>query len=160
MQYEGFYFTHDTFDIAAGPTNSAYKTLGTMIDKMEAQLKLSRKIRAVNARDVAERVIVSHFLPDLVGNLRAFSKQKMRCVRCNARIRRPPLRGTCPKCGGRVILTVHEGSVKKYLDISLKTAEEYGISSYTKQRLHLLELEVRSLFASDKVKQAELVDFM
>ncbi|MFC1787506.1 DNA polymerase II large subunit [Halobacteriota archaeon] len=160
MQYEGFYFTHDTSDIAAGPTNSAYKTLGTMIDKMEAQLKLARKIRAVNARDVAERVIVSHFLPDLIGNLRAFSKQKMRCVKCNARIRRPPLRGTCPKCGGRVILTVHEGSVKKYLDISLKTAEEYDISNYTKQRLHLLELEVRSLFASDKVKQAELVDFM
>ncbi|MDI6860042.1 MAG: DNA polymerase II large subunit, partial [Methanocellales archaeon] len=77
-QYEGFCFTHDTSDIAAGPTNSAYKTLGSMIDKMEAQLKLARKVRAVNARDVAERIIVSHFLPDLVGNLRAFSKQKMR----------------------------------------------------------------------------------
>ncbi len=159
-QYEGFYFTHDTSDIAAGPINSAYKTLGTMIDKMEAQLTLAKKIRAVDARDVAERVIVSHFLPDLIGNLRAFSKQKMRCVKCNARIRRPPLKGTCPKCGGRVILTVHEGSIKKYLDVSLKTAEEYGVSNYTKQRLHLIELEIRSLFASDKVKQAELVDFM
>ena len=159
-QYEGFCFTHDTSDIAAGPTNSAYKTLGSMIDKMEAQLKLARKVRAVNARDVAERIIVSHFLPDLVGNLRAFSKQKMRCVRCNAKFRRAPLKGTCPKCGGRVILTVHEGTVKKYLDISLKTAEEYDISNYTKQRLRLLELEVRSLFTSDKVKQAELADFM
>ncbi|MDD2666279.1 MAG: DNA polymerase II large subunit [Methanocellales archaeon] len=159
-QYEGFYFTHDTSDIAAGPMNSAYKTLGTMIDKMEAQLTLAKKIRAVDARDVAERVIVSHFLPDLIGNLRAFSKQKMRCVKCNARIRRPPLRGTCPKCGGKVILTVHEGSIRKYLDISLKTAEEYDISNYTKQRLRLIELEINSLFASDKVKQAELVDFM
>jgi len=84
----------------------------------------------------------------------------MRCVRCNAKFRRAPLRGTCPKCGGRVILTVHEGTVKKYLDISLKTAEEYDISNYTKQRLRLLELEVRSLFTSDKVKQAELADFM
>ncbi|MFU8767500.1 MAG: DNA polymerase II large subunit, partial [Candidatus Methanoperedens sp.] len=94
-QYEGFGFTHDTSDIAAGPKNSAYKTLGTMIEKMEAQLGLARKIKAVDAEDVAERVINSHFLPDLIGNLRSFSRQKVRCTKCNAKYRRPPLRGNC-----------------------------------------------------------------
>ena len=159
-QYEEFDFTHDTSNIAAGPTNSAYKTLGTMIQKMEAQLTLAKKIRAVDARDVAERVISSHFLPDLIGNLRAFSKQKMRCVKCNKKFRRPPLSGTCSKCGGRVILTVHEGSVKKYLDVSHKIATEYGISDYTKQRLKLVDLEIQSLFESDKSKQMGIADFM
>ncbi len=159
-QYEGFGFTHDTTDIAAGPRNSAYKTLGTMIEKMDAQLALARKIKAVDPQDVAERVIESHFLPDLIGNLRSFSKQKVRCTKCNAKYRRPPLRGACPKCGGNVVLTVHEGSVRKYLETSLRIADEYNVRHYTKQRLELLELEMRSLFESDKVKQKGLADFM
>ncbi|MCZ7394978.1 MAG: DNA polymerase II large subunit [Candidatus Methanoperedens sp.] len=159
-QYEGFGFTHDTADIAAGPRNSAYKTLGSMIDKMDAQLALARKIKAVDAQDVAERIINSHFLPDLIGNLRSFSKQKVRCTKCNAKYRRPPLRGSCPKCGGNIVLTVHEGSVRKYLETSLRIADEYNVRHYTKQRLELLELEMSSLFESDKVKQKGLADFM
>jgi DNA polymerase II large subunit len=159
-QYVGFNFSHATSDIAAGPKNSAYKTLETMIDKMDAQLELGRMIRAVDEQDVAERVINSHFLPDLIGNLHAFSKQKVRCVKCGAKFRRPPLKETCPKCGGRIILTVHEGSVRKYLEVSIKVAEEYGVSSYTKQRLELLKIEINSLFKNDKAKQTGLADFM
>ncbi|KCZ73624.1 DNA polymerase type II, large subunit [Candidatus Methanoperedens nitroreducens] len=159
-QYEGFGFTHDTTNIAAGPKNSAYKTLGSMIEKMDAQLALARKIKAVDAQDVAERIINSHFLPDLIGNLRQFSKQKVRCTKCNAKYRRPPLRGNCSKCGGNIVLTVHEGSVRKYLETSIRIADEYNVRKYTKQRLELLELEMRSLFESDKVKQKGLADFM
>jgi DNA polymerase II large subunit len=159
-QYEGFGYSHETLNIAAGPRNSAYKTLGTMIEKMEAQLDLARLIRAVDERDVAERVINSHFLPDLIGNLHAFSKQKFRCVKCGAKYRRPPLKELCPKCGGRINLTVHEGSVRKYLDVSLKVAEEFGVSKYTRQRLELLEIEIDSLFKNDKCRQTGLADFM
>jgi DNA polymerase II large subunit len=159
-QYEGFNFSHDASDIAAGPKNSAYKTLETMIDKMDAQLELARLIRAVDEKDVAERVINSHFLPDLIGNLHAFSKQKVRCVKCGTKYRRPPLKETCPKCGGRMILTVHEGSVRKYLEVSMKVAEEYGVSDYTKQRLRLLEIEINSIFKNDRARQTGLADFM
>jgi len=159
-QFEGFGYTHDTSDIASGPKNSAYKILATMIEKTQAQLCLARKIRAVDARDVAERVINSHFLPDLIGNLRSFSKQTVRCTKCNTKYRRPPLRGSCPRCGGNIVLTVHEGTVRKYLEVSLKIAEEYNVKAYTKQRLELLELEMQSLFQSDKAKQKGLADFM
>ena len=37
-----------------------------MMDKMESQLELARRIRAVDQRDVAERVIKTHFLPDMI----------------------------------------------------------------------------------------------
>lgn len=159
-QYGGFKFTHDTDDIAAGPKNSAYKTLETMIEKMDAQLSLARQIRAVDERDVATRVINSHFLPDLIGNLRAFSRQKVRCVKCGAKFRRPPLTDVCPKCGGRVILTVHEGSVRKYLEVSMKVAEEFGVDDYTRQRLEIIKMDIDSLFQNEKSKQMGLADFM
>ena len=159
-QYEHFMFTHETSNIAAGPLNSSYKTLGSMIEKMEAQLSLARRIRAVDASDVAERVLKSHFLPDLMGNLRSFSRQKTRCIKCGEKFRRPPLKGICPKCGGNVVLTVHEGAVRKYLEVSKEIAEKYGVSSYTRQRIELMDLDIHSLFENHKVKQLGLSDFM
>lgn len=159
-QYEHFMFTHETSDIAAGPLNSSYKTLGSMIEKMEAQLSLAKRIRAVDASDVAERVLKSHFLPDLMGNLRSFSRQKTRCIKCGEKFRRPPLKGRCPKCGGNVVLTVHEGAVRKYLEVSKEIAEKYGVSSYTRQRIELIDLDIHSLFENHKVKQLGLSDFM
>ncbi|HOW14195.1 DNA polymerase II large subunit [Methanosarcina sp.] len=159
-QYEHFMFTHDTSNIAAGPLHSSYKTLGSMIDKMEAQLSLASRIRAVDAPDVAERVLKSHFLPDLIGNLRSFSRQRMRCIKCGEKFRRPPLTGACPKCGGNVVLTVHEGAVRKYLEISKEIGERYGVSSYTRQRIELLDYDICSLFENHKVKQLGLSDFM
>lgn len=160
LQYDAFMFTHDTSDIAAGPLNCAYKTLGSMVEKMDAQLALADKLRAVDAGDVAERVLTSHFLPDMFGNLRAFSRQGTRCMKCAAKFRRPPLTGTCPKCGGNVILTVHEGAVKKYLEVSKRVAEKYNVSSYTKQRIELLGLDMKSLFENDRSRQLGLSEFM
>ncbi|MCA1810622.1 MAG: DNA polymerase II large subunit, partial [Halobacteriales archaeon] len=152
-QYEGLGFTHDTKDINEAPAQTAYKTLTTMMDKMTAQMELARKIRAVDEADVGARVIGTHLLPDLMGNLKSFSKQKIRCPKCNAKFRRMPLKGSCLTCGNEnLTLTVHEGSVRKYLEISKQVAIKYKIDPYTHQRILLLEQAVESLFTNDKVK--------
>ncbi|WP_248904157.1 LAGLIDADG family homing endonuclease [Halocatena marina] len=159
-EYSGFKHTHDTTDLAAGPDLSAYKTLESMMDKMDAQLELARKLRAVDETDVAERVIEYHFLPDLIGNLRAFSRQDTRCLDCGVKYRRMPLTGSCRECDGRVTLTVHEGSVNKYLDTAIHVAEEFGCREYTKQRLDILRRRLESIFENDKNKQSGIEDFM
>ncbi|MFB6184612.1 MAG: LAGLIDADG family homing endonuclease, partial [Haloarculaceae archaeon] len=159
-QYTDFHHTHDTSNIALGPDLSAYKTLGSMMDKMNAQLELSRKLRAVDETDVAERVIEYHFLPDLIGNLRAFSRQEVRCLDCGEKYRRMPLTGDCRECGGDVNLTVHEGSVTKYMDTALEVAEEYGVREYTKQRLEILNRSIERVFEDDTNKQSGIADFM
>ena len=98
---------------------------------------LAEKIRAVDADDVAERVLNTHFIRDLMGNLSAFSKQKFRCTKCNTSYRRMPLAGKCTKfkgkgiCNGNIIPTVHEGSVKKYLEMSREMVKKYKVSEYT-----------------------------
>ncbi len=159
LQYEGFGYTHDTQDISEGPDESAYKTLETMIDKMNAQLELARKIRAVDAKDVVYRVITKHFLPDMIGNLKSFSSQSLRCTKCGEKYRRMPLCGHC-YCGNNLTLTVHEKSVKKYLEITKEISEKFDLDTYTQQRIAIVEESMRSLFQSDKVKKCKLTDFM
>jgi len=157
-QYEGLGFTHDTPDISEGPKNSSYTTLESMTDKMDAQLELGKKIRAVDERDVATKVINKHFLPDMAGNLRSFSTQMVRCTKCGDKYRRMPLSGTC-KCGNQLTLTVHEASVKKYLEVSKEISDKYELDEYTKQRILILEMSMNSVFNNDKVKNCKLSDF-
>ncbi len=159
LQYEQFGFTHDNYDISEGPKESLYKTLKSMMEKMNVQLSLAAKIRAVDEADVAYKVIERHFLPDILGNLRAFSKQSVRCPLCNTTYRRIPLLGVCTKCNGKLTLTVHEMSVKKYLDISKEIAEKYNLPLYARQRIALVEKSIDSMFVSDKVKNTKLSDF-
>lgn len=165
-QVEGFQFTHDTSDISSGPLESMYTQMKTMTDKLEAELVLAEKIRAVDADDVAERVLTTHFIRDLMGNLSAFSKQKFRCTKCNTSYRRMPLAGKCTKfrgkgiCNGNIIPTVHEGSVKKYLEMSREMCRKYNISEYTRQRMEVLDLAITSTFGEEKHEQLGLSDFM
>ena len=159
-QLEGFFFTHDTTDISSGPLESTYTQLKTMIEKLEAELALAGKIRAVDEDDVAERVLTTHFIRDLQGNLSAFSKQKFRCVKCNTSYRRMPLAGKCTRCAGNIIPTVHEGSVKKYLEMSRDICSRYSISEYTKQRVSVLDMAIDSTFGQEKSQQMGLADFM
>ncbi len=159
-EYRGFDHTHDTTDLAMGPDLSAYKTLGDMMEKMDAQLELARKLRAVDETDVAERVIEYHFLPDIIGNLRAFSRQETRCLDCGEKYRRVPLTGDCRECGGRVNLTVHKGSVNKYVDTAIEVADRFDCRPYTKQRLQVLQDALESIFEDDTNKQSGIADFM
>ena len=157
-QYENLMFSHNTSNIHAGPHTCLYKKLNSMSDKVDAQIKLAERIRAVDQRGVVEKVLSSHFLPDIMGNVRAFSRQKVRCTSCNSKYRRIPLTGKC-KCGGNLILSVSKGSVTKYLEISQDLINKYPVSHYLSQRLELQEEGIKSLFESDKSQQVNLDAF-
>ena len=176
----GYGFSHDLESLDAGPVNSAYKTLGSMTDKMSAQLALGRKLRSVDARIVASTVIGSHLLPDVRGNLNAFSRQKVRCAKCNHSYRRLPLAGKCiqmqgasgglhghhssrmeeSRCGGNLILTVSQGAVRKYLGVINHVIDNFGIDPYTQQYVDWMADSVESVFQNDKVTVYTLDDFL
>ena len=158
-QYEDLMFSHNTSNIHAGPNICLYKTLPSMKEKVESQIELAEKIRAVDQRGVVEGVLSSHFLPDIMGNVRAFSKQKVRCTSCGSKYRRMPLTGKC-KCGSDLVLSVSKGSVTKYLEISRDLVARYPITHYLTQRLEIQEFGIDSLFESDKSKQSSLDIFL
>ena len=159
-QFEGFGYTVPVSDVNMGNRDSMYKKLGRMTEKLSSQLMLAEKIDAVDAKTVARKVLTTHFIRDIMGNLRAFTTQNFRCKDCNKRFRRPPLRGRCPQCGGTLTLTVHRGGIEKYLDAARRLVRTYGLPAYYAQRLLLVEDEIRSLFEGDKPKQVSLKDFM
>ena len=155
-QYEGLGFTHHTSDINSGVRCSGYKTIPTMEEKVFGQMQLAEKIRAVDETDVAALIINRHFLRDIKGNLRKFSQQEFRCVKCNEKFRRPSLKGVCTKCGGKIIFTVSEGTIIKYLEPSLSLAEKFNLPPYLQQSLDLTKIMVESIFGKEKEKQEGL----
>jgi len=159
-QYYGLCFTHDTGPLDGIPVMTKYVELKSMKEKIDAQFSLYEKIRAVKVKDATERLILSHFLPDLYGNLRSFSKQIFRCVSCNSKYRRVPLSGKCRRCGGKLVLTISKGGIEKYLKISQELAERYQLPAYLKQRLVLLESDISSVFGDEDKKQFSLAEFM
>jgi DNA polymerase II large subunit len=153
-------FTHNTSDLNEGVLYSSYKSLATMQDKLDHQMALVEKIRAVDTADTAKLVIDKHFIKDLRGNLRKFSTQQFRCVECNESIRRPPLKGTCPECNGKIIFTVNEGGIRKYLEPAIALSERYRPSSYIRQNLELIKRYIESIFGKEAEKQTALGKWM
>ena len=160
-QYENLGFNIPTENINEGPKTTAYKLYESMDDKLEAQLHLAKIIKAVDARNVAEKILSTHFNPDILGNLRKFSVQEFRCGKCNIKYRRPPLSnaGKCLACGSKLLLTVNPGGIAKYIPRALKLCKEYNLDEYTIQRMGLIEEYVESLTDNPKIKQHKLADF-
>lgn len=149
-------YSYDTSDINAGPLCSSYKTLPTMQEKVAEMMTLCTKIRAVDVSDVSRLIIERHFIRDTRGNLRKFSQQGFRCVGCNDKYRRPPLTGKCNKCGGRLIFTISEGSILKYMQPALDLARKYKVSPYLLESLELTERYIQSIFGKEKEKQESI----
>ncbi len=152
--------THPGGSVDVGNCRTAYVLLNSIPEKIDIQFRLQERLRPVDQRDAAERLILSHFIPDLYGNLRSFSRQTFRCVSCNNIARRVPLSGRCAKCGGNLLLTINKGGIVKYLEISKEIVRRYDLPDYLKQRLELVGKEIKSIFEDDKIKQTGLSEFL
>ncbi|WP_414837780.1 DNA polymerase II large subunit [Candidatus Nanosalina sp. VS9-1] len=170
-------YTHESEDVENGPNQSEYVTLDEMSEKTSAQLGLGEKTKAVDEDAVAELLLDKHFIPDIKGNLRSFSSQKMRCVDCNAKFRRVPMTNQtiapsgketaeCPECAanpdktgaGKVLLTISEGTIKKYMQPSKDIIDSYEISPYKRQEVQILNRTIQSLFGKSN-RQSGLKQF-
>ncbi len=158
-QFEGFKYTVPVSNVNMGNPESIYKKFGKMTDKLHSQLLLAEKIEAVDADVVARKVLTTHFMRDIAGNLRAFTTQKFRCKGCNKKFRRMPLLGKCTACKSDLILTVYRGGIEKYLPVAIQLVKKYGLSEYYAQRLSMVKEEILTLFEGKKPRQISLTSF-
>ncbi len=166
-EYSNLLFTHGSSvnAVAASPKKSIYTRLETMKEKVDLEFGLIDRLYTVDRQDVAKRLILSHFIPDLIGNMHLFSKQGFRCISCNAKYRRVPLIGKCTRCAGKLVLTVSKGSIEKYLGMAMDLANRYDLEPYIKQRLMLVKEEIANVFGAagseeSHTKQFNLAKFM
>jgi DNA polymerase II large subunit len=160
-EYYNLGFLFDTEDIASGNVVTSYKTLGSMMDKVNATLNLYEKLDGIDIRDCVRRVIEHHFLPDIMGNLKRFTTQQFRCGKCNEKYRRIPITGKCTKvidgavCGNPLKFTVSAGSVTKYLQMVRDLSSKYGTDQYLAQRIQLANEAICSIFGSGDASNDE-----
>ena len=119
-------------------------------------MELVEKIRATDKDDVARLIIERHLIRDIKGNLRQFSMQQFRCVKCNEKHRRPPLQGACTKCSGKLIFTISEGGIIKYLEPAMQLATKYNVPAYVRHSLELTKMHIESIFGKETEKQEDL----
>ena len=156
-KYFNHFFTHNVEDLNDTILYSSYKSLPEMKQKLDKQLLIGKKIRAVNENEVGNLIIDKHFLKDIKGNLRKFGMQSFRCTKCNEIYRRPPLNGKCSRCSNdNVVFTISEGSIKKYLDTSFKIIENYDINPYLVETIELTKLRIDGVFGKEEAKEKSL----
>jgi len=129
-RFYGIGFTLPRWELSIPRIESAYKKLDTMLEKISSQLELTEKLQAVKTSAVAEKIIATHLLPDILGNIRAFFIQSFRCKKCGKRYRRLPLSGRCINCQGELIQTVFRGAIEKYIELASDIVEKYGRDEY------------------------------
>ncbi len=153
-------FSHVTSSgsVSASPKRSTYTTLKTMQEKLDAEFELMEMLESVEISDAARKVIISHFIPDLIGNLHSFSKQTFRCSKCPAKYRRIPLSGVCTRDQGKLLLTINKGGIEKYLNVAINLAEKYKLDNYIRQRLYLIKEEIGEIFAGTEIEASGTTD--
>lgn len=159
-QFFGYGFTHMTDSLTTKEQRSAYSTLNTMQEKLKMQFDTAKLINAVDADEVAAMVLTTHILPDIMGNMRSYSSQTLRCTSCGAKFRRMPLVGKCSDCGSELIQTVTRGAVEKYLGIATGMCAEYKINEYLKSRVESLAMELKLVFKEEKKTQSSMMEFI
>ena len=158
--YRGFKYTHPTSLLVSGAKRSSYSSVSSIFGKIEKQLELAGLIAAVDQAEVASSILRTHLIPDIVGNLRAYTSQGFRCKRCNRKYRRLPIKGLCVRCGGELLPTVSQASVRKYLKMAEYLKERFGFDEYLRERIEMLVNDIRSTFPGNESIQSSLTEFL
>jgi DNA polymerase II large subunit len=158
-QFYGYGFTHNTSTLTASRSRSAYSTLGSLLEKLDMQIRTADIINAVDPNEVVSMVMTTHLLPDIMGNLRAYSGQSFRCTACGASYRRVPLAGNCLECNNKLIQTMTRPSVQKYLKLAKRLLDKYRIDPYLKGRVMSLLDELELVFGKEDGNQLLLTDY-
>jgi DNA polymerase II large subunit len=159
-QFFNYMFTHFTESLTTNVQHSAYSRLSTMDEKLQMQISTARLINAVDEDEVVSMVLTTHILPDIMGNMRAYSSQAFRCSKCAEKYRRIPLYGKCLRCENELLQTVTRGSVEKYLSIAHYMCREFKINDYLRSRVESLTTELNLIFREQNKEQSTLIEFI
>ena len=72
----------------------------------------------------------------------------------------PTVDTVCPKCEGKLVLTVTKAGITKYVDLATKIVKDHNLPVYYQQRIDIAKRMINSLFSSDEdIHQTTLKGF-
>ena len=157
-EFYGYNYTHSTSTITTSKSRSSYATLGSMLDKLDMQIRNADLIENVDTNEIVSYVIKTHLVPDIMGNLRSYGRQSFRCTACGKSYRRIPLLQHCT-CGHQLIQTITRGSVVKYLKLAKRLVGKYEVGKYLTGRINNLSDEIDLVFGKNEGDQLLLTDY-
>jgi DNA polymerase II large subunit len=167
----GFGYTHGTDNANDGPEWNPYNDKQmklSMRQKTMAQFALGEVLHSVDNERQSAKLIDTHLIRDMRGNLRAFGQQKIRCTKCGRSYRRVPISGKCMevsgsktdpfsgesveiKCPGNLVMTVSQGAVSKYDALMRDIIAIYGCDAYISQLYSSVSMWVAQTFEDRSV---------
>jgi len=142
-----FKFSDYTSNINAYDQQNSYKDLKVMREKIDLQLKFLKLLRGTDSKNVVEKIISNHLLPDMIGCSRTFLRQNLKCEKCFRKFEFPPLDGFCHFCKSGLRLTIYPNSVRKYIRIMKDLEKEYQINgSFISSKIMLITEELDTIF--------------
>lgn len=157
-QYINLRFSFDTSRVDAGPTETAYIKAKNMLDKLEKQISLMKKIEAIDYTDAIGKILEGHVLRDIFGNLRSFGTQNFKCTKCNRTFRRLPLSGKCPYCGTPLRPAVYKNMILKYFGIAQEIIKDLDPLDFRAQQFNRFFLTDFQAFGIST--KTNITDFM
>lgn len=132
-------------------SKNLYRDLGSSVEKVSEVIKLMNILPDVNPSKTATGLIEGHLLPDIIGNLNAYFRQKLKCDYCKKIFNVNPLTKKCLYCNiGNMKYTVYPGMVTKYLKIinQIRSNKDIKLSNVLQQRICNYEKILKGLFTT------------
>ena len=127
-------------------------------EKIDLVLRLSRILPGVDQNESILGLIEGHLIPDYIGNLNAYFKQKLKCSVCKMDYEVEPLDLYCLKCKKGVIKqTVYKGMVLKYIKLIKKLKKLVELPPALEERLAMIFENIRTTFENDKSNLRDLL---
>jgi DNA polymerase II large subunit len=104
-------------------------------------------------------VLKTHLLPDIIGNMNAYTSQEFRCKSCGAMFRRIPLTGVCLSCNGNLLPTVTRGSVEKYVELASGLFARFKTDEYLRKRFEVINQGLSTLFPPKENRTQDLTRY-
>lgn len=156
---EEYHFNTPGFKLNSRNNINYYLDCESNEEKIDLVLKLSNVLVGVNQTESIIGLIEGHLIPDYIGNLNAYFKQKLKCSVCKMDYEVEPLDMYCLKCKKGIIKqTVYKGMVLKYIKLIKKLKKLVVLPSALEERLEMIFENIRTTFENDKSNLRDLLD--
>ena len=148
---QSYLYNTPGFKLNTDSTVNLYRDCASNQEKINLVLKLSDILPEIDQTECILGLIEGHLIPDYIGNMNAYFRQKLKCDHCKEDYQIEPLDIYCLKCKKGVLrFTVYKGMVLKYLNLIKKLRKMVVLPEALEERVSMLLENARNTFEGER----------